>query len=162
MPQIIINGTPIEFPNTGASPVWSESVIQFAEAVEDALSGLISTGDVSKQSFTLNSSHNVASNVTLTGLSFSVAVVRAAFIRYSVYREVTQPNSAYEAGEMTIVYNANNPTNQKWELQQERVSDANISFTIDDNGQFFFTTTSIGTGTHSGLISFVAQSLSQS
>lgn len=162
MPIITINGTPVDFPNTGRSPVWSETVIQFAELVEEALSGLVSTGDVSKQSFVLNASHNAASNVTLTGLSFNVAVVRAAFIRYSVYREVTQPNSADEVGEINIVYNANNPTNQKWTIQRERTGDASISFAIDDNGQFTFTTTSIGTGTHSGRISFVAQSLAQS
>jgi len=162
MPTIIITGIPIEFPNTGAVPVNSEAQIQFAKAVEAALSGLISTGDVSKQIFTLNAAHNIASNVTLTGLSFNTSVVRAAFIRYSVYREVTQPASASEAGEMTIIYNVNNPTNQKWELQQERVGDASISFTVDDNGQFSFSTTSIGTGTHSGTIAFVAQSLAQS
>jgi hypothetical protein len=162
MPTVIINGIPIEFPNTGAAPVNSEAQIQFAQAVEAALSGLISTGDVSKQIFTLNASQNIATDVTLTGLSFSASVVRAAFIRYSVYREVTQPASASEAGEMTIIYNANNPTNQKWELQQERIGDANISFTVDDNGQFYFSTTSIGTGTHSGAVAFVAQSLSQS
>lgn len=162
MPQIIINGEPIAFPDTGTSPVNSEAQIQFALAVEAALSGLISTGDVSKQIYTLNVSQNTAVDVTLTGLSFSTSVVRSTFIRYSVYREVTQPNAVYEAGEMTVVYNPNNPTNQKWEKQQERVGDASITFSIDDNGQFSFTTTSIGSGTHSGQIAFVAQSLAQS
>lgn len=162
MPIITINGIPIDFPDTGAAPVNSEAQIQFAQAVEEALSGLISTGDVSKQIFTLNASQNVATNVTLTGLSFSTSVVRAAFIRYAVYREVTQPNTVYESGDMTILYSASNPTNQKWEVQQERVGDASITFTVDDNGQFYFSTTSIGTGTHSGKIAFVAQSLAQS
>jgi len=120
MPTITIGGTPIAFPNTGSSLVWSEAVIQFAEAVEAALSGLVSTGDVSKQSFALNASHISASNVTLTGLSFSVAVVRAAFIRYSVYRSVTGPTTELaESGEINIVYNASNPVNQKWEIQQD-------------------------------------------
>lgn len=162
MPTIVINGVPIEYPNTGASPINSEPQIQFAQAVEAALSGLISTGDVSKQNFTLNASQNVATGVTLTGLSFSTSVVRAAFIRYAVFREVTQPNTGYEAGEITVIYNPSNPTNQKWELQQDRVGDASISFSIDDNGQLYFSTTSIGTGTHSGKIAFVAQSLAQS
>lgn len=162
MPIIIIAGTPIEFPDTGTAPVNSEAQIQFAQAVEAALSGLISTGDISKQIYPMNASQNVASDQTLTGLSFSTSAVRAAFIRYYVYREVTQPAYAYEAGEMTVVYNANNPTDMKWELQQERVGNASISFAIDDNGQFYFTTTSIGSGTHSGAIAFVAQALSQS
>lgn len=161
MPRIVINGEPIDFPDTGTSPVNSETQIQFAQAVERALSGLISTGDVSKQVFTLDSSHNIASNITLSGLAFSTAVVRAAFIRYSVYRETTQPAYAYEAGQFIIVYNAQNPTNQKWEVQQEKVGDASITFTVDDNGQFYFSTTSIGTGTHSGAVSFVAQALPQ-
>lgn len=159
MPTITILGTPVNFPNTGRSPVWSETVIQFAELVEEALSGLTSTGDIAKQAFILNSSHNSASDVVLTGLSFNVATVRAAFVRYAVYREVTQPNSASESGEITLIYNANNPVNQKWQPMQERVGDASISFTVDDNGQFTFTTTSIGTGTHSGFILFTAQAL---
>lgn len=162
MPIITINGTPIAYPNTGAVPVNSETQIQFAEAVAAALSGLVSTGDVSKQVYTLNASQNTATDVVLSGLSFSDSVVRAAFIRYSVYREVTQPAYAYESGEMNVVYNANNPINQKWELQRTRASDASISFRIDDNGQLYFSTTSIGSGTHSGAISFVAQALAQS
>ncbi len=160
MPTIVIGGTPIEFPNTGTSPVWSEAVIQFAEAVEEALSGLTSTGDISKQSFTLDTSHNPGTNVTLTGLSFSTAIVRAGFIRYSVYRETTT-NSAYEAGEMTVVYNANNPTTQKWELARSFVGDADITFSIDDAGQFSFSTTAIAGANHTGSIAFTAQALEQ-
>lgn len=161
MPIITIGGTPIDFPNTGRTPVWSESVIQFAQAVESALSGIVSTGDVAKQSFVLTSSHNPGTNITLTGLSFSTALVRAGFIRYSVYR-TTSTTQVYEAGEMTVIYNASNPATQKWELQQERVSDASITFSIDDAGQFSFSTSAIAGASHTGLISFVAQSLAQS
>jgi len=160
MPIIVINGTPIPFPNTGTSPVWSEAVIQFAQLVEDALSGLISTGDVSKQFFTLNASHNPAASTTLTGLSFSTAVVRAGFIRYAVFRE-TDTTSVYEMGEMNVIYNPNNPVNQKWELQREYIGDAQITFTIDDAGQFSFSTTAIVGANHSGKISFTAQALAQ-
>ncbi len=160
MPTITIAGTPIAYPNTGQAPVNSEAQIQFAQAVEAALSGLISTGDVAKQTFTLDSSHNPAVDVTLTGLSFSTAVVRAGFVRYSVYRE-TDSTSVYEAGEMTVIYNANNPTSQKWELQRESVGDAEITFTISDAGQFSFSTEAIAGASHTGAISFVGQALEQ-
>lgn len=160
MPIITIGGTPIDFPNTGTSPVWSEAVIEFAQAVEEALSGLVSTGDVAKQNFVLNASHNPGMDITLTGLSFSTAVVRAGFIRYTVFRQTTT-NSVYEAGEMTVVYNPNNSVGQKWELQRESVGDAQITFAIDDAGQFSFSTTAIPGATHTGQIGFVAQSLSQ-
>jgi len=163
MPIITIAGTPIDFPNTGASPVWSDAVIEFAQLVEEALSGLVGTGDISKQAFTLDSSMNPATNITLTGLSFSTAVVRAAFIKYSVYRSTSAPSpaTAYEAGEMVIVYNPANPTNQKWELQREYVGDGKITFTIDDSGQFSFSTTAITGTAHTGKISFLATALIQ-
>lgn len=158
--EIVIAGTPIPFPSTGQSPEWSEAVIAFAQAVEEALSGLVSTGDVSKQNFVLDSSDNPATDVTLTGLSFSTAVVRAAFIRYTVFRQ-TDTNSAYEAGEMTVVYNPNNATGQKWELQREYVGDALATFVVDDAGQFSFSLAAIAGSNHVGQIAFTAQALAQ-
>lgn len=160
MPNIVIGSETIAFPNTGASPVWSESIIQFAEAVESALSGIVGTGDVARQSFTLDASHNPASNVTLTGLSFSSTTVRAGFVRYSVFR-TTSTNTAYEAGEIIVVYNPNGTSGSKWEQQREYVGDASITFSIDDAGQFSFSTSVIAGASHSGKISFVGQALLQ-
>ena len=163
MPTIIIDGTQIDFPNTAASPDWSQGVIQFANATAAALSGLIGTGDISKQFYPLSSSNNPSSDTLITGLAFSTAAVRAGFIRYSVYRQTSGigATSVYEAGEMTVVYNANNPTNQKWELQREYVGNAQITFTVDDSGQFYFTTTAISGTSQIGQLDFVAQALVQ-
>lgn len=160
MPNIVISGQTINFPNTGSSPVWSEAVIQFAEAVEGALSGVFGTGDISRQSFTLDASHNPATDVTLTGLSFSSSIVRAGFVRYSVFRTTTT-NTAYEAGQITVVYNPDGTVGLKWEQQRDYVGDASITFSIDDAGQFSFSTAAIPGASHSGKISFVAQSLLQ-
>lgn len=160
MPIIVIGSTSIDFPNTGSSPIWSEAVIQFAEAVELALSGLVSVGDIPKQTFTLDSSHNPGTDITITGFSFSAATVRAGFVKYSVFRS-TNTNTVYEMGEMDVIFSNANPPGSKWELQQQRVSDAQITFVIDDSGQFSFSTTAIpGTG-HTGKIVFSATAFEQ-
>lgn len=160
MPIITIADTTIDFPNTGTAPVNSEAQIQFAQAVEAALSGLVGTGDISKQSFTLDSSANPGTDITLTGLSFSSSLVRAGFVRYSVYR-TTDSATAYEAGEMTVVYNPSGTVGMKWELQREAVGDGSITFAIDDAGQFSFSTAAIAGANHTGKIDFVGQALLQ-
>lgn len=160
MPNIVINGTTIAYPNTGAAPVNSEAQIQFAQAVEAALSGIVGTGDVSKQSFTLDSSHNPGTNVSLTGLSFSSSLVRAGFVRYSVFRSTTTA-TAVEAGEMLVIYNPNGTSGMKWEVVRDYVADGSITFSIDDAGQFSFSTSAIAGASHTGKISFVAQALLQ-
>lgn len=62
---------------------------------------------------------------------------------------------------MTVVYNINNSSGQKWECVREYVGDAQITFTIQDDGQFLFSTAGIGGVNHTGLISFTAQALLQ-
>lgn len=160
MPNIVIGDQTIPFPNTAASPVWSEAVIQFAQAVASALSGVFGEGDIARQSFTLDASHNPASDVSLTGLSFSSSVVRSGFVRYSVFRQ-TSTNVAYEAGQMTVVYNPDGASGLKWEIQRDYVGNGFITFSIDDAGQFSFSTTAIAGASHIGKISFVGSALLQ-
>lgn len=163
MPNIVIGNQTIPFPNTSASPIWSEAVIQFAEAVAAALSGVFGTGDISRQSFNLDGSHNPASNVTLTGLSFSSSVVRAGFVRYSVFRTTTGGGAitVVEAGQMTVAYNPDGTPGSKWELQREYIGDASITFSIDDAGQFSFSTATITGSSQTGKISFAGSALLQ-
>lgn len=163
MPQITINNTVIDFPNTGSSPVWSEAVIQFATSVEAALSGLITTGDITKQAFNLDSSHNPGTNITVPGMSFSSTTVRSGFIRYSVFRQTSGggATTVFEAGTIDCIYNANGTPGQLWTIQREYVGDAQINFFMDDNGQFTFTTNAIAGSSHTGKISFVGQALLQ-
>lgn len=163
MPLIVIGSEQIPFPNTSASPIWSEAVIQFAQAVEAALSGIFGTGDISRQSFTLDASHNPASDVTLTGLSFSSSIVRAGFVRYSVFRQTSNPSAqtVAEAGQMTVVYNPDATPGSKWEIQRDYVGDASITFSIDDAGQFSFSTAAITGASQTGKISFAGSALLQ-
>ena len=159
MPLIVIAGTPIDFPDTASSPDWSEAVIQFATAVESALSSVVGSFDVAPQSFVLDS-YNPGSNIDVPNLSFSTASVRAAFIRYSVYRN-TSSTTVTESGDMIIVYNPTNPVSNKWEVIQQRVGDASISFTITDTGQMQLTTSTLAGLSHSGKLVYSAQALAQ-
>ena len=160
MPQITIGSTIIDFPDSGSSPNWSEAVIQFAEAVAEQLAITSGAFDVAPQSFSLDA-YNTASNVNIPALSFSTSEVRAAFIRYAVYRETTLDN-ADEAGDIIIVYNPNNSVNLKWTMSQVRTSGgANITFNVTDNGQVQFSTTALSGASHTGRLTFEARALEQ-
>lgn len=80
---ITIQGTVIEFPSSGQSPNWAPAVIEFAQAVEQALSGVAGDYDVSPQAIDIT---NGASSTPITALSFPTSVVRSVIIRYSIYR----------------------------------------------------------------------------
>jgi hypothetical protein len=157
---ITIQGTPITFPGAGSSPQWAEAVDQFAVAVEGALNTVIGAFDVSPQALIIDS-YNPGTSINIAALSFPTASVRSAFIRYAVFRS-TNLTSVYESGELEIVYNPNGPTGNKWEVAQQLVGNADITFYVTDTGQVQFSTTVIaGTG-HTGLLTFVAQSILQS
>lgn len=161
MPQLTINGTIIDFPDSAASPNWAPAVIQFAEAVADGLAIAIGTYDVAPQAFTIDA-FNSATNIDITNLSFPTANVRAVFIRYSVYR-TTDTNTAYEAGDMIAMYNPGNPVNQKWALSRGNRTggDGQLTFNVTDNGQFRFSTTPLAGSNHIGKLVFDARSLEQ-
>lgn len=160
MPSINIRDTVINFPDSGTSPNWAPAVIAFAQAVEDALNLLVGSADVSPQNYTIDAFNPVTSQ-NIPNLLFSTSIVRAAFIRYSVYR-TTSLSTVTETGTIIVVYNASNPVSNKWEIIQYKTGDASISFAITDTGQMQFTTTTLaGTG-HAGKIAFAAQALLQS
>lgn len=161
MPQIVINSQVIEFPDSAASPNWSEALIQFAQAVEGALAISIGTFDVTPQTIDI-SAFNSASNINITALSFPTTDVRSVFIRYSVFR-TTDAETAYEAGDMIAMYNPDNPVNEKWALSlgNRTGSGAQIEFSVTDLGQFRFSTTALSGSNHSGQLSFDARALEQ-
>ncbi len=160
MPDITIQGTVIQFPNTSASPNWAPAIIQFAQAVEGALSGIVGSFDVAPQAMNIDA-YNPGTDIQINSLNFPTSDVRAAFIRYSVFR-TTDTNTAYEAGELLICYSPSNPVNNKWDVAQRRLGDGLITFNVSDTGQFSFTTTTLAGSSHTGLITFSANSILQS
>lgn len=162
MPEVTINGQVIDIPETGDSPTWSQAIITFAQAVEDALALTAGEYDIAPQSMNI-AAYNTGSNVDVTNLSFPITDVRAAFIRYAVYR-TTDTTTAYEAGDIVTIYNANGSVGAKWALTVGNVTGTggNITFTITDAGQVQFTTTSISGASHTGRIIYEARALEQS
>lgn len=156
MPTIIIAGTPINFPDTGNSPVWSDAVIQFAQTVAQTLNGIVGPFDIEPQIY--NMVANLNTNVAISNLQFPVSNVRSANIRYDVSRS-TNSTSVYEAGNILIDYNPNNPIGNKWSISQDFIGNADITFAITDTGQFTFTTTTISGSNHVGQIAFAATTL---
>jgi len=160
MPKISIQGTVIDFPDSGTSPDWSEAVIAFAEAVTSALNLVVGNYNIQPQTQDISAS-NPGTSVNIGSLNFSTALIRSVSVSYAVYR-TTNSTTAYEFGNLNAVYSPNNPTNSKWEMSQSRTGNGQISFYMTDTGQMQYTTTTIsGTG-HSGKISFSATALTQS
>ncbi len=149
---INIKGTPIEFPSTGESPNWAPAVIEFAQAVEEALVTAVGPYDIGQQVFSLVTD---GTTDTITDLNFPVTAVRAAFIKYSVFR-LTTLETVYEAGNIMAVFNGSS-----WVVTRDYVGDAKCTFNIDASGQVSITTTALTGINYSGKVSFSAQALEQ-
>lgn len=157
MPTIIIQGTPIEIPNSAASPNWSEGIIQAFQAIEAALNAVVGTYDVPPQSMSIDS-YNPGSNVDITNLAFPTSNVRSAFIRYAVYR-TTSTTVAYETGDLEIVYDSSSGS---WEISRSFTGDGKISFDITNTGQVRLSTETLGGINHAGILTYSANALENS
>lgn len=136
-------------------------MIQFAQEVEKALSGVVGEFDIAPQSLNIDSS-NPGTNVDILALNFPPSSVQSAFIRYSVSR-TTSLTSGVETGTLMIVYNGNGSIGNKWEMARESVGPgADIDFSISDSGQVAYTTQTLAGTNHSGTITFSAQALKNS
>lgn len=162
MPVINIQGTIINFPDSAQSPNWAEPIIQFAEAVAQALSTVTGPFDVPPQIYTMISNGNT--NIALPSLTFPTSNVRSAFIQYSVFRNSTGVGAVTlaEAGELIVVYNPNGSTNHKWDISNEHGGqNSGVTFTITDQGQVQFSSTVITGAGATGFIGYTAKALQQ-
>lgn len=153
---LVINGQLINFPSSASDPNWSPAIIQFAQAVTDALSSVVGPFDIQPQIYTMVANTN--SNVDIPNLAFPTSNVRGAFIRYAVFRQ-TDTNKLSESGNIIVVFNASKAPGLKWEIVRDYAQDAQITFAISDVGQISFSTTNLSGPNHTGTISFTAQSL---
>lgn len=155
--QINIQGTLIDFPSSGQSPNWAPAIIEFAQAVEQALSGVVGPYDVPPQVIDVN---NGVTGVDVLALSFASSVVRSFQIRYSIYRESSVPAELEaEAGIMLAVYDGSS-----WSLERDYMSNKpspSVTFAVSGTGQISYTSTSLTSLGYSGKLSFAAQALLQ-
>jgi hypothetical protein len=162
MPSITISGTVIDFPDVAESPDWSEAVIEFAEAVEDALAGTAGAYDVAPQVMNIDAYNTAGAGADITNLTFSTSAVRAVIINIATYRN-TATTTVSEISVLHAVYNASNGTGLKWEMSRERTGDGKITFTISDTGQVSFVIRAsdgaLTGASYNGLLSYSAKAL---
>lgn len=156
--EFTFGNTIVEVASSGESPNWASGIVEAFEAIEETLALFTGPFDVPQQSVNIDAFNPGVANTNITALNFPPSNVRAARIDYAIYRQTTT-TTAYEAGQITIVYNASNPVTEKWELQRDAVGEAFIEFMISDTGQFSFTSTAIAGATHTGNIIFSASAI---
>lgn len=160
MPLINIAGTQIQFPDSATSPNWAEPVVQFAEAVAAALSAVSGPFDISPQVYDMVASVNT--NVDIPNLSFPPSEVRSSTITYAIFRDpdtAISGNIVVESGTIIITYSDDALVGEKWIKTRQYEGDASVTFSVTDVGQVQFSSTSIGSGTHEGRITYSAKSL---
>jgi hypothetical protein len=71
MPRLIIKGTPVNLPDSSASPNWAPGVIEAFEALTEAVNAVTGSFDVAPQALNIdaNNSSNNVSALTSTSLN---------------------------------------------------------------------------------------------
>ena len=162
MPIIVIKGTPINIPASGASPNHAPAIIEAFQAIADAISTFTGTFDVAPQTQNIDI-HNSSSLIDINNLIFPPTDVRGVSVFYTVHRKTLETTlgagdnqEVTETGTLELAYNASRGTGLKWEHARTGVGDAAIAFIVTDIGQVQFTTTALTGITHTGTISYRA------
>jgi len=160
---ITIDNTVIQFPSTGESAVWSEPIIQFAQAVEEALLASGNPYDIASTVYTLTSNSNTNLDLKGTGepLEFASGVVASFVFNYSVYRVSSNPSgmSQIQVGTVSGVFDDDAGA---WSLQHEFAgdtqSDGTAYVTFDMVGDNLTLSSTAITGTYDSTNSKISYS----
>jgi hypothetical protein len=155
--KLIIQGTTYNYPSSGEDPNWAEETSSWAQAVTDALELLVGPNDILQTSFVID--NNQTSDSIIRGLYFNPTQVRAANINYSIYRS-TDSGSLVETGDLLVTYDANNASGQKWQVSQRTNGNSDVLITVNDSGQFYYTSSNMTGTNYSGIMKFTAKALS--
>jgi hypothetical protein len=156
--KITIQNKIIDFPSSSASPNWAPAIIEFAKAVETALSAVVGGYDVAPQVFNIDTQDTMVSADNLPNCSFPPTAVKSFTLFYAVSRSSSTATKAV-AGFITAVYNSSNPSDNKWEVSQEKVGEGNVTFSVTDLGKVQYITESIGGADHTGDITYRATAI---
>lgn len=124
---------------------WFNSLRDAGIAIENFLGG----GYVAETSFTL--ANNTGSPTNVTGLSFSSASYKAAYIFARIQRK-TDSSETVSIGTLKAVYRVATTT---WELLDEMGGDyTGTTFSITSGGQIQYTTTNQSGTNYTGTLKF--------
>jgi hypothetical protein len=154
---LTITGTVYQYPVVGEDPGWGEDGTAWAVAVTNALNDLLSPSDILETVFNINHGP-LTIPITITGLSFSGLVVRAANVDYVIQRPSgTSPNPIVESGTLYATYDAGNLT---WNLAQKiHDGSSGVTFSITNTGQVQYLCNNVGGTGPVGTITFRAKTL---
>lgn len=159
---LVINGTTYQYPVPGEDAQWGAEATDWAKAVTNVLTTLISPGDILTTVFTINNNISIATNIN--GLIFDSGTVRAANISYVIYRiSNTNISQQTETGTIYLTLDDSAPIGEKWTLAQSSSgTNAGVVFYIDDaTGQVQYTSNDIGSLGYVGSITFSAKVLNK-
>lgn len=158
---LVIAGTTFNYPQSGQDPNWAEEASSWAVAVTEVLNTLLGPGDILQTSVAIEDGISVATNIN--GLLFDSGTVRAANVNYTIYRtSAGEPWGHAETGVLYLVFDDDESIGKKWSLTQgPKNGDAGVAFSIGDDGQIQYISTTIGIGGYSGTIRFSAKALTR-
>jgi hypothetical protein len=156
--NVTIAGQVITLPGVNSDPNWAEGLVDFCQAVAEALDSVIGTFDVTPQEYTFVSNANT--DVQIPSLSFSTNSVRSAIVTYSINRE-TDSTHETETGTLELVYDENASVGEKWSMSREFIGSSTVTFSVDDDGQISFSSTALSGSDFTGNIVFKASVLEQ-
>lgn len=128
MAELIVKGQSFNYPDPGREPGWGEDATEWAKAITEALSEVLSGGDIIKAQATLNTDTNTPDSVN--NLAFISTQTRQADVMYVIKRGSLQEN-----GKMTITFE-----NSSWLVTREfSGDDTGAVFTVSPTGQVLYT-----------------------
>lgn len=156
MPKTLTVGVDeFEFPVTGDSPDWGESVTDWATAVSNALTNVQQPNDILTQSASIANNQTSASSIP--GFSFDTSEVLAINAEYIIIRRTVSPaNNFVESGTLTGNFDGSD-----WTISRRQQGEAGVEFTITSGGQVQYTSSDVSGTSYTGEISFKAKVFNQ-
>lgn len=145
--QLSVNNIIFDLPTQGESAPWAEGLDGWHEEVTRVLNSLKGASDI------LETGANISNNVTVptdvTDLKFNAATVRSFTITGNLTR-IYDSSSVYEQFTLQGL-----KTDVGWELAQDGIGDAGVTFTITPAGQIQYISSNLSyTTTYQGLCKF--------
>lgn len=161
MPKITIGSDVINFPSTGSDAVWSQPVVDFAVAVESALTAVVSTYDISPNSVELPN-NTTFTDIAAGTISFPSAYVASFVFTYSIQRVGLSGKYISEYGVINGVFNEDPGVNGGWKINHqfngEKLTNGTFYHSFQMNGNVLQIKLQ-DAGTVEGKISYYAKTL---